>query len=67
MMPSCGGGGGGAATLKTRPPWTSVNETTLLRHAVLEDLELVLLQVGDELPLVVAGDHVGRDEIDAGR
>ena len=27
MMPSCGGGGGGVATLNTRPPWTSVNET----------------------------------------
>ena len=37
-----------------------------LRHAVLEDLELVLLEVGDEQPLVVAGDHVGRHQVDAG-
>ena len=36
----------------------------LLLDAVLEDLEVVLLQIGDELPGVVARDDVGRHEID---
>ena len=36
----------------------------LLLDAVFVDLEIVLLQVGDELPLIVPGDDVGRHEID---
>ena len=38
-----------------------------LRHAVLEDLEVPFLEVGDELSLVVANDHVGGHEIDPRR
>jgi hypothetical protein len=36
-----------------------------LRLVVLEDLELVLLQVEDRLRLVVGGNHVHADEVDA--
>ena len=36
----------------------------VLLHAVFEDLELFLLQIGDEVALVVANDDVVRDEID---
>ena len=42
-----------------------MNETTSCLHAVLEDLELVFLQIGDELALRVAHDHVRRDDVDA--
>ncbi len=38
-----------------------------LRHAVLDDLEVPVLEVGDELSLVVANDDVGGHEIDARR
>ena len=64
MMPSGGGGGGGASTFVTRPPVTTVIDDDVLLDAVLVDLELVLLQVGDEIPLLVADDDVVRDEID---
>ena len=37
----------------------------LLLNAVLEDLEVFFLQVGDELAVVVADDDVRRDEFDA--
>ena len=39
----------------------------LLLHAVLEDFEVVLLEIGDEHALVVAGDDVGGDEVDPRR
>ena len=35
-----------------------------LLDAVFVDLELVLLQIGDELAAVVADDDVGRDDVD---
>ena len=38
-----------------------------LRHAVLEDLEVAVLQVGDELSFVVANDDIGGHEIDPRR
>ena len=37
----------------------------LLGDAVLQHLEIVFLQVGDELAAVVADDHVGGDQFDA--
>ena len=36
----------------------------VLLHAVFEDLEFFLLQIGDEVALLVADDDVVRDEID---
>jgi hypothetical protein len=38
----------------------------LLLDAILQQLELVFLQIGDELPAVVTHDHVGGDQLDAG-
>ena len=52
-------------SLKTRPPCVSTNVIDVLLDAVFEDFEVVLLQVRDELPLVVADDDVGGDEVDA--
>ena len=37
----------------------------VLLDAVFEDLEVSLLQIGDELPLVVADDHVRGDDVEA--
>ena len=42
----------------------SARTRRLLLDAVLEDLEVVLLQVGDELAAVVADDDVGGDQVD---
>ena len=64
MMPSCAGGGGGASEVVDAAAVHQRQRRDVLLDAVLEDLEVVLRQVGDELILVVAHDGVHRDEVD---
>ena len=65
MMPSWTGGGGGAARFVVRAAVHEDERDDVLFDAVFEDRELVLRQVGHELPLLVADDDVGGDDVDA--
>ena len=62
---------GSAAAARWRdigPPSSlmSLNGLDLLRLAVLGDLEVVRLQIGDRVAVLVGDDHVDADEVDAG-
>src|SRR5207249_4199773 len=47
------------------PAMSEQKRDHLLLHAVFEDLEVSLFQIGDELSLVVADDHVRGDDVEA--
>ena len=64
MMPSCVGGGGGAEQVVHAAAVHQRERLDVLLDAVLEDLEIVLRQVGDELVVVVPDDGVHVDEVD---
>ena len=65
MMPSCGGRRRRRLDVQHAAAVRQHERHDVLLDAVLVDLEVLLLQVGDELPAAVADDHVGRDQVDA--
>ena len=67
MMPSCAGAGGGREQVVHAAAVDQRERRDVLLHAILEDLEIVLAQVGDELVGVVPDDDVHVDQIDADR
>ena len=65
MMPSSAARRGGGVDVVDAAAVRQHERHDVLLDAVLVDFEIVFLQVGDELALVVADDDVGRDEVDA--
>ena len=64
MMPSCGGGRRRGLQVEGAAAVHQLHRRDVLLDAVFEHLEVVLRQVGHELAVAVADDHVGGDQID---
>ena len=63
-LPTASTGGGGASTFVITAAVAHRHRRDLLLHAVFVDLEFVLAQIGNEVAFLVAGNDVGRDQID---